>query len=156
MFMLSSRGLAPALTAALFLAFAAPFASAADPLPDLVVKSASAQLGKVCDSSGPVISIIAEIANVGDASSHGRVDAGAVIVVDKYAPWTGGVGLPDIQPGASVTVTIPLIAYDPANVAGLHRFTVWVNRDKKIVESDYKNNQGAPFNVTVPGKLCGQ
>jgi len=131
-----------------------PAASYSDPLPDLVVKSASAMLGSGCDVSDPIVTIIAEIANVGDGPSPARTATDTVTATDKGFTWSGGAGLPDIAPGASVTVMIPFVAPSLDGLIGPHAFTVWVNRNRKIVESDYTNDQSKPIHIGIPSTTC--
>jgi len=128
--------------------------SAADPLPDLVIASESADLGTACDYSSPVVVITVVVANSGDGPSMARSDNGAVVAVDKNHSWTAGAPLPDIAPGASVTVTISFFADDPRALVGPHTFRVTVNRDKKIPESNYTNNSSVPMSLSIPASLC--
>jgi len=126
----------------------------ADPLPDLVVKSENVELGAACDYSAPVVTITAVIENAGDAPSGARADDGAVVAVDKNHSWTAGAPLPDLAPGASVTVTISFMADDPSSLVGPHLFRVIVNRDKKIPESTYTNDASPPLSLSIPAALC--
>jgi hypothetical protein len=139
-----------ALAAPLF----APTPSVSDPMPDLIVKSASAILGSGCDVSDPIVIVIAEIANAGDGPSPARSATDTVVATDKGFNWSAGSGLPDIAPGASVTVTIPFVAPSLEGLVGPHTFTVWVNRNRKIAESDYTNDQSKPIKIGIPSKMC--
>ncbi|HQQ78722.1 MAG TPA: CARDB domain-containing protein [Thermoanaerobaculia bacterium] len=143
------------------LVFAAVFAMAAGsaaaqnttpaPMPDLVITSFGlASWGTSCVKGQTLFTFSVGVKNQGTASWSGP-NRPVVVVADMHLPnpdsFGTGVAIdPPLAPGETRQVSVPITYYDadPAHIkAGApHPFHATVNRDHKIAESNFANNDG--------------
>lgn len=138
-----------ALAAAL--AASAAFAAPPPGQPDLVITSFGlASWGTKCSAGETMFTFSVGVKNQGTATWAGP-DRPSVTVGDMHLPnpddWGTGVAIdPPIKPGETRQIQVPVKYYagNPTHMltGGPHPYHAKVNRDKKIPESDFTNNDG--------------
>jgi hypothetical protein len=121
------------------------------PKPDLVITSFGlSSWGTSCVKGQTLFTFSVSVKNQGTASWSGPARP-VVVVADMHLPNPDAFGTgmaidPPIAPGETRPMSIPISFYD-ADAAHIksgapHPFHATVNRDHKIAESDFNNNDG--------------
>ena len=112
------------------------------------------QLGP-CVAGRPVLTFTALVANQGNLANRTQPPEIAVALDDTLFPerWQGQVALPEIPPGQSATVSIPVMYVASLPVSGAHNFRLYVLGD---VGKDPTTKAVHPANVHVvfPDGYC--
>src|SRR5579859_5183631 len=126
---------------------AAPSPSGKDKptLPNVTIDSAKPTVARTCKWGHPIVSVAVTLTNHGKTLIPAFVD---VLQAKNQAqiPWGGTGNFPELNPGASRTVTIELLPPSLIEAAtGTHQF---------VVSAPLFKTQFGPIEVTIPPTLC--
>lgn len=112
------------------------------------------QLGP-CVAGRPVLIFTVHVANQGTLANRTQPPETVVALDDTLFPerWQGQVSLPEIPPGQSATVNIPLMYTANLALAGAHVFRLYVPGDAGK-DPNTKNPQAASSRVVFPDGYC--
>lgn len=112
------------------------------------------QLGP-CVAGRPVLTFTARVANQGTIANRTQPPEIAVALDDTLFPerWQGQVSLPEIPPGQSVSVNIPLMYTANLALSGAHVFRIYVPGDAGR-DPNTKNPQAVSSRVAFPDGYC--
>ncbi len=131
--------------------------------PDLIIQSATANLGATCRPNNTFLTTSVVVKNIGTATAIGRSDVGVVGIVDARdealpsGARGNAVGIPTLAPNASVTINITLgyPTTTPDDTEGLRSYVARVDLGNWYDELNETNNRLATtIDVNVPAGHC--
>lgn len=113
------------------------------------------QLSGSCVAGRPVLTFTARVSNKGSLANRTQPPETAVALDDTHFPerWEGQASLPEIPPGQSVTVTIPVMYVANLPLSGAHIFRLYVLGDVGK-DPTTKTVQTANVRVVFPDGYC--
>jgi hypothetical protein len=133
------------------------------PKPDLVISNVQLSLGDVCRPYQAFVNGSVVVKNIGTATAAARSNVGVVQLVDARDELLGagyrgnGVGIPELAPGASATVSVNIFypISSPYDTEGLRSYVARADIGNWYDESNESNNRFADtVQINIPVSHC--
>jgi hypothetical protein len=113
------------------------------------------QLSGGCVPGRPVLTFTVQVSNKGTLANRVQPPETVVALDDTIFPerWQGQASLPEIPPGQSVSVSIPIAYVASMALSGTHIFRLYVPGDAGK-DANIKNPQAVSSRVVFPDGYC--